>query len=215
MKPIVVVVGMSRSGTSIVCQALERLGVSFGSPLIKADEFNVRGYYEHKDLTRHQTLLIHTCYDGRGWRDIGELVELDGKVEEIEGYLYDIESALMFEVEANELFGVKIPLLQRIPSEWGAIFCEVGVQPIYIHAMRDPALVFNSIMKANKTEGKRTPEVYRKFQRQWAWANGELFKYGPACEVWYAEWFEDADAVMKRLAKAIGRETVSTEGLLI
>ncbi len=69
MKPIVVVVGMSRSGTSIVCQALERLGVSFGSPLIKADEFNVRGYYEHKDLTRHQTLLMHACCVRRGWRD--------------------------------------------------------------------------------------------------------------------------------------------------
>jgi len=215
MKPIIVVMGMNRSGTSLVCQALERLGVSFGSPLIEPDEANVRGYYEHKDLVHHQTILVHTCYDRRGWNDIGELVELDGKVEAIETQLYEIEEVLMREVEANELFGVKLPLLQRIPSALGAVMVEVSVQPIYIHAMRTPMEVYASVLKANNTWDKNTRAAYRGFLRKWAWANGELFKYEPACEVWYEQWFENADATMKRLAEAVGRETVSTEGLLL
>ena len=73
MKPIVVVVGMNRSGTSLICQGLERLGVSFGSPLIEADRANPRGYYEHKDIVHHQTLYMQMCCDRRGWSDIGPL----------------------------------------------------------------------------------------------------------------------------------------------
>ena len=226
MKPVIVVVGIKRSGTSLICQGLERLGVSFGSPLVEADKANIRGYYEHKDLTHYQTLLVQTCYDRRGWNGIGEFVELDGKVDYINAQLYEIEQVLLREMKDVEfqrkelqteydLFGMKLPLLQRIPSEWGSVFLEVGAEPIYIHAMRDPEAVYASTLKANSTEGKDTPNMYRQFLREWAWANAALFDYEPACEIWYSEWFWDPDTTMKKLADAIGKATVSTKRLLM
>lgn len=215
MKPIVVIVGMARSGTSLIAQALERLGVSFGSPLVEADHSNVRGYYEHKELVKHQVLLMHTCYDRRGWSDIGELIELDGKVEESEEQMYALEEVLLRETEHNDLFGLKLPWLPRIPYTWGAIFDECNVKPVYIHAMRDPALMFTSILKANDTADKATPELYRQFLREWAWTNTFLLDYEPRATIWHAEWFGPTEGTMKKLADAIGKETVSTKGLLL
>ncbi len=215
MKPIIVIVGMARSGTSLIAQALERLGVSFGSPLIEADHNNVRGYYEHKDLVKHQLLLMHNCYDRRGWSDVGELIELDGKVEETEEQLYLLEEVLLRETEHHELFGLKLPWLTRIPYAWGAVFEEVAVKPVYIHAMRNPALMFASILKANGTSDKATPELYQQFLKGWAWENTVLLDYEPAATIWHAEWFGPTEATMKKLALALDKETVSTKGLLL
>ena len=218
MKPIVVVVGMKRSGTSLLCQALERLGVSFGSPLIGPDKANVRGYYEHKGVVHNQTLLMQTCYDRRGWSDIGELVELNeaGTVGATEALQLNIENIVKDEVEERELFGLKLPYLTRIPAVWGSIFLEVGVEPIYIHAMRCPVEVYASILTANGTEHKDTEPNYRKYWREWAWTNAELFKLPPACEIWFSDWKQGRAAeMMKKLADAVGLETVSTEGLLL
>lgn len=207
---------MNRSGTSLIAQALERLGVSFGAPLIGADKANVRGYYEHEDITRNQTLLMHTCYDRRGWSDIGELRELeDQDVKASQAHIDTIEDIVEREVDRCELFGLKLPFLPRIPHLWGAVFIECDVDPIYIHAMRWPKDVYRSVLKSSGTEDKDTPEAYRKFLRLWAWSNAMLFDYEPACEIWMDSWWEDTDATMKKLADAIGRETVPTEGLLL
>ncbi len=216
MKPIVVVIGMARSGTSLIAQALERLGVSFGDNLVEGDSANVRGYYEHKDIVNHQTRMIQLHYYRKAWDTIGEFQELPGHkhVEAIEGHLYELGEVLIQGAKANVLFGVKLPLFHRIPVEWGSIFTEVEVEPIYIHAIRDPMETYASIMRANKTEDKAYAEEWWKFLRIWAWANAALFEYEP-CEVWYEEWLNEEDAVMKRLADAVGRDTVSTEGLLL
>ncbi len=215
MKPIVVIVGMARSGTSLIAQALERLGVSFGSPLVEADKSNVRGYYEHKDLVKHQVLLMHNCYDRRGLSDIGELIELDGKVEEAEEQLYLLEEVLLRETEHHELFGLKLPWLPKIPYAWGAVFTECQVKPVYIHAMRDPALMFTSILKANDTTDKATPELYQHFLKGWAWENTFLLDFEPRATIWHAEWFGPTEGTMKKLADAIGKDTVPVGNLLI
>jgi hypothetical protein len=47
---VILITGMQRSGTSMVCQLLARLGVSFGDPdaLLPADRWNPGGYFEAK-----------------------------------------------------------------------------------------------------------------------------------------------------------------------
>lgn len=49
----IVIVGMQRSGTSVVAQILNELGVSFGDPaqLAEADNSNAQGYWEHKVIS--------------------------------------------------------------------------------------------------------------------------------------------------------------------
>lgn len=216
MKSVAVVVGMNRSGTSLLCQALSRLGVSFGTndKLVPPDKANPYGYYEHKDVVREQTLMMHHCYDSRGWNDIGKLEENDND-EEWERRIANLASIVRENVEKYDVFGFKTTYIHRIPEAWSSVFYDAQVRPVYFHAMRAPLLVYESMLKANGTEAKRSPKTQRQFMRLWAWSNAALFHLEPVCEVWFDEWFEDAGAVMRRLSKTLKVEPVSTEGLVM
>jgi len=202
VKPLVVVVGMTRSGTSLMGQALERLGLHFGSPLIPGDEANPRGYYEHKTLAHNQTLLMHTCYDRRGWSDAGSLLELEGDEAEAKRWKYIVTAANIVEEQGIE--AVKAVWWPRIPRAMERIYPPPRV---FIHCMREPYEVYRSILRANHREEFDSHEERKKFYRQWTWHNAELFKLNPQLTVWYEDWKEDAEKTMERIAKTLGRET--------
>lgn len=215
MKPIVVVVGMNRSGTSLIAQCLERLGVSFGSPLIPGDQANPRGYYEHKGIVDHQTSFMHQCCYRSGWNDIGplDLIDEPAKLSEAEAHEEALRAIVAREVAECDLFGVKTTYWPRIPEVWWNIVDDYA--PIFIHAMRHPSQVLHSILKANETEGKLTDERQHMFLRQWAWHNAELFQL-EGTEVWFEDWWPEPQFNMLKLARAIGVDkTVSCEGLLL
>ena len=46
----IVVLGMHRSGTSVVASILNRIGISMGEEFLDPDEFNQNGYFEDKDF---------------------------------------------------------------------------------------------------------------------------------------------------------------------
>src|SRR5580700_1160835 len=55
---IVVVLGMHRSGTSLLTNLLTALGVDLGSDLVPADDNNPAGYWEQLDINRTQDRLL-------------------------------------------------------------------------------------------------------------------------------------------------------------
>ena len=62
-----VVLGMHRSGTSLLANLLGRLGASYGGPLIQAHVDNPGGYWEHAEIVSiHDDFLASR---GRSWHD--------------------------------------------------------------------------------------------------------------------------------------------------
>src|SRR5690348_3780975 len=61
------VLGMHRSGTSLITQAIHRWGLSIGpeEQLLKEDEHNRDGYWEHLPLVRFNTTLLKRM--GASW----------------------------------------------------------------------------------------------------------------------------------------------------
>ena len=49
---ILIIVGMHRSGTSLITQWLYRCGLSIGNKLAPADIGNVEGYFEDSDFLK-------------------------------------------------------------------------------------------------------------------------------------------------------------------
>ena len=49
-KEIIIVLGMHRSGTSLIAGVLHEMGVNMGSNLMKADEYNPKGYFEDIEI---------------------------------------------------------------------------------------------------------------------------------------------------------------------
>ena len=56
--PLILVVGMHRSGTSLLGSMLPHLGVPLPGPLIDADQHNPEGYFERHDVTALQEQLL-------------------------------------------------------------------------------------------------------------------------------------------------------------
>lgn len=56
--PLVLVVGMHRSGTSLLGSLLAAAGLSMPGPLIEGDQHNPEGYFERADITAIQEQLL-------------------------------------------------------------------------------------------------------------------------------------------------------------
>ena len=56
--PLILVVGMHRSGTSLLGSILGALGVALPGPLIPGDQHNPAGYFERSDITALQEELL-------------------------------------------------------------------------------------------------------------------------------------------------------------
>ena len=73
-KKVFLVVGMHRSGTSVIARYLSALGIQFGRELLKADIDNPFGYYEDIEILKIQrewfnNTLNHSIFGG--WSDWG------------------------------------------------------------------------------------------------------------------------------------------------
>src|SRR5690242_17245936 len=70
MSKVLIVVGMHRSGTSMITQWLNRCGLSIGEELYPADMANREGYFEDTDFLKvHQELLKKRNHPSTGFID--------------------------------------------------------------------------------------------------------------------------------------------------
>ena len=56
--PLILVVGMHRSGTSLLGSLLPSCGIAMPGPLLAGDVHNLEGYFERSDITALQEQLL-------------------------------------------------------------------------------------------------------------------------------------------------------------
>ncbi len=181
-RPIVLILGSGRSGTSLTMQILAALGLRTGIDLIPANASNPRGFYEDRAIVRlHADLLralgtplyaplpsdwLHTAV-ARTTRDA--LVRL-------------LRQRLTL---IDGLYGIKDPRLSALYPLWLDVFERLRLQPRVILAVRDPRSVVASLQRHY---GFSTDEA------EWLWLarNSEaLLNSGGRClVVHYEHWFD-------------------------
>lgn len=74
---MILITGCPRSGTSMVCGALEACGLRFGKGVCGATPYNRKGQYEHVELrTKHvKNVLEAAGYDPKGVRELPPIDE--------------------------------------------------------------------------------------------------------------------------------------------
>ena len=158
MKRIVVVLGMGRSGTSLACQALAQMGVSFGGPLLGANENNERGHWEHIPIKNAQVRLCQEYFGVSGWltrstiRDPGPC--------SYEEQLLEIVRA---EVQRWPLFGFKDPMTARLLPLWQRVFHRLELEPVYVKCLRSVEAIHASLCRAlpgQNVEFKSVQEIW-------------------------------------------------------
>jgi hypothetical protein len=197
---IVVVLGMHRSGTSLCANLLQALGIDMASEPSPSPE-NRRGHWERPAINALNDRVL--AMFNRGWHQQAHVLSLpegwwrDPRI----GPIQDEIAALLQPMLAwSTPFGFKDPRTARLLPLWHGVFERLGVDPIYVYCIRDPAQVARSV--AARDAFHRGQAEYR-----WLIYNADAIAgVGDKnlCIVPYEDWFGSAGPNIRRLAAFVG-----------
>lgn len=193
---VVVVLGMHRSGTSVLCKAIESLGVEFGDRLLGGDQWNAKGYFEHFAIQQLDDRLLRLL--GVRWDTLDILGWEDALP-----WVYSLKSQavdfLRKDFAGVPMWGIKDPRMCRLLPFWKGVFDELDVTPRYILALRNP---LNVALSLNKRDGMSV----RQGSLLWLSHMAAAFRDSagsPSVVVEYEYLLDDAAAQLDRLASAL------------
>jgi hypothetical protein len=135
------VLGMHRSGTSSFAGVAARLGAALGGDLLAADEFNPRGYGEHRGVVEiHDRFL---AAEGLRWDSPRRPLRFQG--EAAERARAELAALLVREFAAAPVFAVKDPRLCRLLPLWAPLLEGLGARPACVLVVRHPLEVAASL----------------------------------------------------------------------
>jgi GT2 family glycosyltransferase len=205
-RPIVVVLGMHRSGTSLLSNILHLLGVDMADTNDRVNEKNAGGFWERPDMFRLQDEVLaaigrpigqpsHVLPFPAAWWRRKEVQALKPK---LVAYLRE-----QLEKSANP-WGFKDPRTCRLLPLWWEVFRELNVEPLYVHAIRSP--VESAVSMAEQSQARKISNATGELM--WLSYNYDIIRHvtikQPPILVDYDEWFEDPLGTARRLVDALG-----------
>ncbi len=147
MSKAIIILGMHRSGTSMLTRICNLLGLELGSPLIPAQSDNEGGFWEHWDVVRlHDELLsaIDRCWSSitpfpEGWVENQAVAPIRQKLAQlIDKQFADVP-----------MWAVKDPRMCRTIPFWQPLLTERSIEPHVILTCRHPFEVSRSLHVRN------------------------------------------------------------------
>lgn len=146
---IIFILGMHRSGTSMLANILHELGVSFGeeADLFSANHGNIFGHFEHKDAIE-VNYQIFKEYKG-DWINPPALQEGWLSDEPIMSFK-DLAKKLLLTLSREPLSAIKVPNLMFTYDLWLNLCEEIDIEPVVLGIYRNPLEVAASLEKRNQ-----------------------------------------------------------------
>jgi hypothetical protein len=201
-RPIVLVVGMHRSGTSLCSHILSALGVDMadtipGPGATSPRTENPRGHWERWEIVEfHDRILrlFNRDYFGR-FHDFALPVAwwADPSVVQIRREIV----AFLEKRMGNGYFGFKDPRTVRLMPVWHQILNELKLVPRVVLCLRNPAQVARSLQERDGLD----PAIG---EYRWLVHMIDFFRYTIGfefCTVEYEEWFENPELNIEKLQK--------------
>ena len=217
MAPLVLVVGMHRSGTSLLGGILQQLGIALPGETIKGDCHNPEGYFEWDEVVAIQERLL---IDLERWWPASE-----GILDLPEGWLQhpatlkarsNLKSLLKIEARRQKgIWAIKDPRCSRLLPLWILLAGELSIPLRLILALRDPSEVVASLVHR---DGPLTGMDVNRAQQLWWKHNLEVVhtanEHGlPLLVVDFAKWFLNPDDQLESLLHALPSLQVSEQQL--
>ena len=144
---LVVVLGMHRSGTSLITRSLATLGASFGDNLIPAAKDNDKGFWEDNDIVAFNDELLAAC--GMKWYSTEEWTIEKIQPDSLKNYQERAIAILRKKLKSTSVFALKDPRISKLFGFWSSIFDLVDNNTMYILAVRSPRSIAESLVKRN------------------------------------------------------------------
>jgi len=147
----ILVLGMHRSGTSLVSAILNTLGVNMGTRFRPPDAHNSTGYYEDLDWRDLNKSILAYC--GATWYRPPHFVALNNAKRE---FSEQVES-LAIRKSTSPLWGFKDP---RTCLTIPCIYHHLPIATLCIYVRRDEDAVVDSLMRRAELRGYYEPPVH-------------------------------------------------------
>jgi hypothetical protein len=203
-RPIVLVLGMHRSGTSLCSHILSALGVDMADRIpgpgnTSPAPDNPRGHWERWEIVEfHDRILglFNRDYSGR-FHDFALPVAwwADPRVAEIRREIV----AFLEKRMGDGYFGFKDPRTVRLMPAWHQIFNELKLAPRIVLCLRNPAQVGRSLHARDGLDPANG-------EYRWLVHLIDFYRYASNfdyCTVEYEEWFDNPAATIEKLQKFI------------
>lgn len=149
-KRVVVVIGMHRSGTSLLSSGLSTIGLRFGAELMGGTAFNLKGHWEDNDIVAFNNRVLSVF--GMVWDSTDFIEPARWQQHEVLSLVDEGIELLNRKLEINgNAFAFKDPRTVRVLPIWLKIFQKLEISPQFIMPFRNPLDVGASLARR---EGK-------------------------------------------------------------
>lgn len=160
----VVVLGMHRSGTSVLAATLKALGVTFGDRLLTPGADNPKGYIEHVDLLHANISFLESFGLDRDGL-FGELPVDWVTNDKTKTFKQTIKHILESQFSDAYIFGFKDPRISILLPAYLEVLAEMGVSVKCVVAVRGVAEVAASLAKRNGMSFYESIRAYQYYYR--------------------------------------------------
>ncbi|WP_338552553.1 glycosyltransferase [Paenibacillus sp. KS-LC4] len=168
-KKAVCILGMHRSGTSVITRAINLLGVHIGKAedLMPAGKDNPEGYWENVNIVTIQEKLLE--FLGHSWHSAGMLPEEWWKLPGVESFKQQLINEVRFNFMNADVWMWKDPRTCVLLPIWQNIFEELGIEMNFVVVVRNPIDVGSSLKKRDQLSCKAAMDL-------WSYYSISMFK---------------------------------------
>jgi glycosyltransferase involved in cell wall biosynthesis len=196
------ILGMHRSGTSLLGSLVQSLGVDLGDKLFPGDAHNPAGYFEDEECVAiHERML--GALGQMPWHGEAGMLPMPRawwREAAMRPLVAQLERWIDRRVAGGRSWGLKDPRTTRFLPLWRELLQRRGVRARYLLAVRDPAEVAGSIAARDAAPAPRIQRTWLRFNMEALLHAGDAL----AGVFVYADWFDDGATALRRLAAALG-----------
>lgn len=146
---IIVVLGMHRSGTSVLTQCIHLLGASMASQVIApAAAINRDGFFEDAIIVALNEQLLSLL--GSSWYDFRSLPNAAANTEAMQNWRSEALTHLRADYAGAGVAVIKDPRMSRVYSHWAPLFRQADLGVELVHILRQPEEVAVSLQRRNR-----------------------------------------------------------------
>jgi hypothetical protein len=193
---IVCILGMHRSGTSMVAGLTNLLGVYLGPDdrMLGASRHNQKGYWEHRDIIAMNDRILARF--GGDWRNVPDFPPRWETITELKDLKRDAQRVLDRDFSGQSLWGWKDPRTCLTLCFWQSFLPPIK----HIIVLRNPVGVASSLERRDKLS--RSDSVYL-----WLAYTAESLRASATKKrvlFCYEDFFENSAAELRRMAEFVG-----------
>lgn len=143
---LIVVIGMHRTGTSLITRGLQVMGVNLGDNLLPAmADVNAKGFWEDADINAFNIEMLHAI--NSEWDFLTPITDNNIQQLQQQGFFLKAVELLRSKVAQASIFGLKDPRIAKLLPFWDQVFAHCNYDVSYILTIRHPLSVVKSLQK--------------------------------------------------------------------